>query len=159
MAFVTLPAGFNVGTPDPIDNRLVLSKEQMKSINPVGMPDVYLTVCKDDGKIYLFNQTNDVDEELGKFRLFDVDSILSTLKGKEGVTVSEPDSTGSRWVSIDTSNMTNDKDLYVYNKKSAWVKINAGTGIDISDDNTISSYLDVKYDNGLLNFKNSKITL
>lgn len=83
MAFVTLPAGFNVGTPDPIDNRLVLTKEQMKSINPVGMPDVYLTVCKDDGKIYLFNQNNDVDEELGKFRLYVNeldDSYLSRAK-------------------------------------------------------------------------------
>lgn len=157
MAFVSLPAGFNVGTPDPIDNRLVLSKAQMKAVNPVGMPDVYLTICKDDGKIYLFNKTNEDDSETGKFRLFDVDSVLSTLKGKEGVTISEPDSTGSRWVSIDTSNMTDDKGLYVYNKKSAWVKINAGTGIEISDDNTISSYVDVKYDDGLINFLNSKL--
>lgn len=156
MAFVTLPAGFNVGTPDPIDNRLVLTKAQMKTINPVGMPDVYLTVCKDDGKIYLFNQENEIDEVLGKFRIFDVDSVLAKLEEGDGISISEPDAKGSRWVSINTKSM-DDTSLYVYNKKSAWVKLNAGTGIEITDDNTISSYLDVKYDNGLLNFQNSKL--
>lgn len=154
---VSLAAGFKINNNEPIDNRLVLTKEQMKNAVPAGMPDVYLAVCIPDGKIYLYNKENTEDRDTGKFRLFDVDSVLANISGTSGISVSA-DSSGSRWVSIDTSKMEDEEALYVYNKKSAWVSLSAGQGIEISG-NEIKSYLDVKYDDGLLNFQNSKITL
>lgn len=63
-------SGFTVGSSDPIDSRLVLSKEQMKTVNDNVFPEKYIAVCKDDGNIYIYQKSNEPDAELGKFRLF-----------------------------------------------------------------------------------------
>ena len=67
-------AGFNIGSSDPVDNRIVLTKEEMKlrgSGAAYPMPDVYFAICKEDGKMYVYNKKNEDDIELGKFRLYD----------------------------------------------------------------------------------------
>lgn len=68
-------AGFSIGSSDAIDDRLVLSKAQMKSANDNVFPQVYISLCTDDGMLYLYNKSNEVDETLGKFRLFDAGKI------------------------------------------------------------------------------------
>ena len=55
----------------PIDETLVLTKAEMKSANDNVMPSNYLAVCKDDGQLYLYDKTNDIDADTGKYRLLE----------------------------------------------------------------------------------------
>ena len=55
----------------PVDETLLLSKAGMKAINDSVMPDVYFALCSDDGKLYIYNKANDIDEETGKFRVME----------------------------------------------------------------------------------------
>jgi len=67
---IILPQGFRITSQDPIDSRLLLSKSEMLDVVDAQMPSKYLAVCKDDGKIYVYNVNNTVDPETGKFRLY-----------------------------------------------------------------------------------------
>ena len=51
----------------PIDTRLVLSKQEMRNTSDSFLPDVYFALCKEDGQFYIYNKTNPVNEETGKF--------------------------------------------------------------------------------------------
>lgn len=68
-------AGINVGFPfkrtsaAPIDESLVLTKAQMVAADDTMMPSNYFCVCKDDGKLYLYDKANTVDENTGKYRI------------------------------------------------------------------------------------------
>lgn len=76
--------GFKVATRDAVDNRILLSKAEMKSINDSQMPDKYFAICKDDGCLYLYDKERELtgDEETGKFVLFAEGSIDSiTIDG------------------------------------------------------------------------------
>lgn len=68
---ITLPSGFIVTNQQPIDSRLVLSKAEMVATVDARMPQVYMCMCKDDGKIYIYNVDNTVDVSTGKFRKFE----------------------------------------------------------------------------------------
>lgn len=70
---IKLPDSFIVTTDKPIDTRLTLTKADMRDTLDARMPDVYLAVCKDDGKLYLYKKSNEFDDETGKFRLQDAD--------------------------------------------------------------------------------------
>lgn len=67
---ININSNFSVGAALPIDERLVLSKSQMLSINENIMPKVYFAICSDDGKLYLFNKDNESIPDIGKFRAF-----------------------------------------------------------------------------------------
>lgn len=58
-----------MGSVEPIDERLVLTPEEMLNINDNTQPDIYFAVNKADGQFYLYNKSNDVDPTTGKFRL------------------------------------------------------------------------------------------
>ena len=79
---INFPNGFNITSQEPIDQRLVLTKEQMRSVVEARMPDVYVAICKDDGKLYTFNKANVFDEDTGKFRLHSADVTVDELAGK-----------------------------------------------------------------------------
>ena len=64
---IKINSEFAVGAPVPIDSLLTLSYTQMLSMNDNIMPDVYLAICKDDGKIYVYNKTNTPNIKTGKF--------------------------------------------------------------------------------------------
>lgn len=66
---ITYPYGFIVSSPEPIDSRIVLTKEEMVAMKKAKMPQVYFAICKDDGNLYLYNSANEIDEETGRFRL------------------------------------------------------------------------------------------
>ena len=65
---IDLATGFNIGSKDVIDERQVLTLEQMKNLDETIYPDNYFAICKDNGKLYIFNASNEIDEETGKFR-------------------------------------------------------------------------------------------
>jgi len=68
---IQIVQGFNVSTRDPVDNRILLSKDEMTRVNDNQMPEKYLAMCKDDGNIYVYDKANEVDETTGKFRLYE----------------------------------------------------------------------------------------
>ncbi len=53
-----------------IDESLTLTKAEMLAVNDSLMPAKYLTVCQDDGKIYVYDKTNAIDLATGKFRIY-----------------------------------------------------------------------------------------
>ena len=65
---IDLATGFNIGSKDAIDERQVLTLEQMKNLDESIYPDKYFAICKDNGKLYIFNASNEIDAETGKFR-------------------------------------------------------------------------------------------
>ena len=65
---VQIIQGFNVGSPLPIDGRILLSRAEMASINDDIMPDKYFCICEEDGLIYLYDKTAEVDPENGRFK-------------------------------------------------------------------------------------------
>ena len=65
---IDLATGFNIGSKDAIDERQVLTLEQMKNLDESIYPDKYFAICKDDSMLYVYNVNNPVDAETGKFR-------------------------------------------------------------------------------------------
>ena len=89
---ISLPQGFKVSSSEPIDARILLTKEEMKNINQNIMPDIYFALCKDDGKLYLYNKNNSFNDVTGYFSLYesqiyadsitqeDIDLIIKKIK-------------------------------------------------------------------------------
>lgn len=70
---IKINAPFELGAAVPVDIRLTLSKAEMLTVNDNVWPSKYLTVCSDDGAIYLYDKTNEMDVETGKFRILSTD--------------------------------------------------------------------------------------
>ena len=80
---IILPQGFEITSKQPIDTRILLKKTAMLSINDNIMPIKYFAICVDDGKFYLYDKSNEVDPETGKFRVLESDVDLSNYVTKE----------------------------------------------------------------------------
>ena len=65
---ISTGTGFKVLSRDSIDERFILSKDQMLNINEAVQPENYFCVCTDDSMLYVYNVNNPVDAETGKFR-------------------------------------------------------------------------------------------
>lgn len=83
---ISIVQGFKVMTRDAVDNRILLSKSEMRTINDSQMPEKYFAICKDDGKLYLYDKSRvvaaaiaegDTDESTGKFTMFSSGTIES----------------------------------------------------------------------------------
>lgn len=62
--------GFDVGSPLPIDGRILLSKEEMLNIDDNIMPDRYFCICEDDednGLLFLYDKNAPKDDVTGRF--------------------------------------------------------------------------------------------
>lgn len=70
---ISFPQGFIMTHQEPVDNRLVLTKEQMSDMLDAKMPETYFAVCADDGAIYVYQITNEPTEETGRFRKLDAE--------------------------------------------------------------------------------------
>lgn len=69
MAYISFNSGFKIGSRSAIDERILLTKAQMKTAHEKYMlPNQYFCVCLDDGKFYLYSADNELDAELGKYR-------------------------------------------------------------------------------------------
>lgn len=77
--------GFNITSKEPIDSRLVMTKEEMLAVKKARMPDKYFCLCSDDGKIYVYDANAEIDPEFGRFRPADeeiegnIDDIVRRL--------------------------------------------------------------------------------
>ena len=72
---IQMGSGFTIGSSEPIDSRLVMSKEQMLNINPLTQPEKYFCVCSDDSLIYVYDANNTDDPATGKFRVVSGGSV------------------------------------------------------------------------------------
>lgn len=123
---INLPQGFNIGSNESIDQRLLLTKEQMKAALKGSMPEKYFCVCKDDGKLYIYNSENEIDPEIGRFRL----ALSDELKEKQDKL------TAGENITIKNN---------VISSTGAGKTYKAGANIQISNDLTISA-TDTIYD-------------
>lgn len=56
----------------PLDSRMLFDTiADMKAYSENYLPDITLAFNKEDSKMYVFNRENDVDEDTGKWRIFD----------------------------------------------------------------------------------------
>ena len=68
---INLGSAFKRTSANPIDESLTLTKAQMLLVNDNLMPQKYLTVCLDDGAIYIYDKSVTPDAETGKFRVLE----------------------------------------------------------------------------------------
>ena len=68
---INLGGGFHIGSKQPIDDRLIMTKSEMLNVNENTFPDFYMCVCSDDGAIYTFNVSNEANDKTGKFRIIE----------------------------------------------------------------------------------------
>ena len=69
MAYTKFRNGLDITTASAVDKRIYLTKAEMLTAEDnLNLPDVYLAVCPDDGKLYLYNVTNEASAETGKFK-------------------------------------------------------------------------------------------
>lgn len=67
---INVSQSFKRTSANPVDETLTLTKAQMLAVDDNLMPSKYLTVCVDDGQIYLYDKSATADAETGKFRLY-----------------------------------------------------------------------------------------
>lgn len=85
---ISLPNGFKVTSALPIDNRLMLTKAEMLAMKKPNMPDIYLCVCSEDKKIYIYDKSiaaEDLDAEIGRFRPIENYFTFNTSEAKSNL--------------------------------------------------------------------------
>lgn len=68
---INISQAFHRTSAAAIDDTLTLTKAEMLTANDNLMPAKYLTVCQDDGKIYLYDKSATPSQETGKFSVFE----------------------------------------------------------------------------------------
>ena len=89
---INVSQSFHRTSANPVDDTLTLSKAEMLAVNDNLMPNKYMTVCQDDGKIYVYDKTNTSDAETGKFRKYgeeampaaDMEEVMKPLPSYSG---------------------------------------------------------------------------
>lgn len=94
---INFGAGFNIAKAEAVDTRIYLKTlADMLTIDENVYPEVYLAICEENGKLYLFNKSNISDPTTGKFRV---------LEGSGSAKI-------DNWIA---GNSYNTDDLVVYN--------------------------------------------
>ena len=57
-----------IGTQQNFERDSYATLAEMKAVVDKRMPDIFTATCKETGKLYIYNKTNEVDETLGKWR-------------------------------------------------------------------------------------------
>ena len=57
-----------IGTQQNFERDSYLTLAEMKSVVDKRMPDIFTATCKETGKLYIYNKSNEADETLGKWR-------------------------------------------------------------------------------------------
>ena len=81
---IKLSDGLEILASAAVDSRLILTKEQMRSMSRSNMPSIYLCICSDDKKLYIFDSSiakADIDPDTGRFR--PVENYLNFSSSKE----------------------------------------------------------------------------
>ena len=82
-----LSDGFEILARAAVDSRLILTKEQMRSMSKSNMPSIYLCICSDDKKLYIFDGSiakADIDPDTGRFR--PIENYLNFSSSEESQT-------------------------------------------------------------------------
>ena len=87
---IKVPQGFEVQSKQPIDSRILLTKQQMIECSTPDtaayntMPVKYFVICVDDGKLYLYDKTAQVDPEIGLFKevTADISGDISAIESQ-----------------------------------------------------------------------------
>lgn len=64
---INVSQAFHRTSANPIDESMALTKAQMLTVNDNLMPAYYLTICQDDGAIYLYDKSAEPNGTTGKF--------------------------------------------------------------------------------------------
>ena len=62
-----------IGTQQNFERDSYATLAEMKAVVDKRMPDIFTATCKETGKFYIYNKTNEVDETLGKWRELSID--------------------------------------------------------------------------------------
>ena len=142
MPYMNISSGFSVGGDTFIDERLLLTKEQMRgAYDEWFMPPVYICYCLDDKQWYEYNENNEEDPETGFYRPIP-SGIVKDVR-IEGVSI--VDSEGIADFEFPVEDVLVDGVSVVENKKAQidltdlQKKLIPGEGIAISDSNVISA--------------------
>ena len=57
-----------IGTSQNFERDNYLTLAEMKAVVDKRMPDIFTATCKETGKFYIYNKSNEIDETLGKWR-------------------------------------------------------------------------------------------
>ena len=57
-----------IGTSQNFERDSYLTLAEMKAVIDKRMPDIFTATCKETGKFYIYNKSNEVNETLGKWR-------------------------------------------------------------------------------------------
>lgn len=86
---ISVSQAFKRTSANPVDETLALTKAEMLAVNDNLMPEKYLTVCQDDGFIYLYDKSATPNSTTGKFTKFEGGSGgASALNDLTDVTIS-----------------------------------------------------------------------
>lgn len=62
-----------IGTQQNFERDSYATLAEMKAVADKRMPDIFTATCKETGKFYIYNKSNEVDEILGKWREISID--------------------------------------------------------------------------------------
>ena len=62
-----------IGTSQNFERDSYKTLAEMKAVVDKRMPDIFTATCKETGKLYIYNKSNEVDETLGKWREVGID--------------------------------------------------------------------------------------
>ena len=68
---IRVSQAFERTSANAIDGTLTLTKAQMLTVNDNLMPNKYLTICQDDGALYLYDKSATASVTTGKFKKFE----------------------------------------------------------------------------------------
>ena len=85
---INISQAFHRTSAAAIDDTLTLTKAEMLTVNDNLMPAKYLTVCQDDGLIYLYDKEATPDVETGKFSVFKSGGDVGFDRVQEGEWIS-----------------------------------------------------------------------
>ena len=69
-----------IGTSQNFERDSYATLAEMKAVVDKRMPDIFTATCKETGKLYIYNKTNEVDETMGTWRELSIDSAAYVTK-------------------------------------------------------------------------------
>ena len=121
---ITVIQGFKLAARDPIDARLLMTKEEMRNAKDNMMPDKYFTICKENGLLYIYDKSRTQEQigatDTGKFTVFNSSKIDAITINGERLPVND--------AIIDIPAAAADK----------YGAIKLGTGMETQEDGTVT---------------------
>ena len=85
---INVSQSFHRTSANAVDDTLTLTKAQMKTVNDNLMPSKYMTICQDDGEIYVYDKSATASADTGKFKKY---GGGHAIEDDQGTTVTQRD--------------------------------------------------------------------